>query len=82
VCVKKLLEKSGMADCNHTQVPMEPRLKLMKNRSNPTVDITLYRSIVGSLRYLVHTRLEINFSVGMVSRYMETPTTEPRITSR
>jgi hypothetical protein len=72
---KKLLEKSGMADCNHTTVPMEPRLKLSKNSTNPPVDITLYRSIVGSLRYLVHTRPDISFSVGLVSRYIETPTT-------
>jgi transposase InsO family protein len=72
----KLLEKAGMADCNGTQVPMEPRLKLSKQSSNPLVDVTLYRSIVGSLRYLVHTRPDISFAVGMVSRFMQAPTTE------
>ena len=46
----KLLEKAGMADCNAVHVPMEPRLKLFKVSTNPPVDITLYRSIVGSLR--------------------------------
>ncbi|XP_066342332.1 secreted RxLR effector protein 161-like [Miscanthus floridulus] len=55
---------------------MEPRLKLRKSSSNPPVDATLYRSVVGSLRYLVHTRPDIAFAVGMVSRYMEAPTTE------
>ena len=34
---------------------------------------TLYRSIVGSLRYLVHTRPDIAFAVGYVSRFMEDP---------
>jgi hypothetical protein len=36
----------------------------------------MYRSIVGSLRYLVHTRPNISFVVGMVSRFMEAHTTE------
>jgi hypothetical protein len=73
---KKLLEKSGMADCNPVHVPIEPRLKLSQVSPNPPVDITMYRSIVGSLRYLVHTRPDISFAVGFVSRFMETPTTE------
>uniref|UniRef100_A0ACD5UNA0 Uncharacterized protein n=2 Tax=Avena sativa TaxID=4498 RepID=A0ACD5UNA0_AVESA len=72
----KLLEKAGMADCNRVHVPMEPRLKLSKESTNPPADITLYRSIIGSLRYLVHTRPDISFSVGMLSRFMEAPTSE------
>jgi hypothetical protein len=55
---------------------MEPRLKLSKESKNPPVDVTLYRSIVGSLRYLVHTRPDLPFAVGYVSRFMEAPTTE------
>ena len=35
-----------------------------------------YRSIMGSLRYLVHTRPDLAYSVGYVSRFMEEPTTE------
>jgi hypothetical protein len=37
------------------------------------VDATEYRSLVGSLRYLVNTRPGLVFSVGYVSRYMEEP---------
>ena len=37
------------------------------------IDATLYRSIVGGLRYLVHTRSDIAFAVGYVSRFMEDP---------
>ena len=36
-------------------------------------DATPYRSIVGGLRYLVHTRPDIVFAVGYVSRFMEDP---------
>ena len=61
----KLLERSGMAECKPCVTPMEERLKLTK------VDATLYRSIVGGLRYLVHMRPDIAFVGGYVSRFME-----------
>ena len=53
--------------------PIEERLKLMKASTTAKVDATLYRSIVGGLRYLVHTRPDIAFAVGYVSRFMEDP---------
>jgi hypothetical protein len=65
-----------MMDCTTVQVPMEPRLKLSKTSSNPLVDATFYRSIIGSLRYLVHSRPDIAFAMGYVSRFMEKPTIE------
>ena len=50
----KLLEQSGMAECKPCVTPMEERLKLTKANNAVKVDATLYRSIVGGLRYLVH----------------------------
>nr|AAP44677.1 putative gag-pol polyprotein [Oryza sativa Japonica Group] len=73
---RRILEKAGMQDCNACVTPMEQRLKLSKHSDAPLVDSTGYRSIVGSLRYLVHTRLDIAFAVGYVSRFMEAPTAE------
>jgi hypothetical protein len=55
---------------------MEPRLKLSKESTNPPVDVTLYGSIIGSLRFLVHSRPDIAYAVGYVSHFMEKPTTE------
>jgi hypothetical protein len=72
----KILESAGLTGCNPCYIPMEPRLKLSKASSAPGVDPTAYRSIVGSLRYLVNTRPDLSFSVGYVSRFMESPTTE------
>lgn len=35
----------------------------------------MFKSLIGGLRYLVHTRPDIAYSVGVVSRFMERPTT-------
>ena len=52
---------------------MEEKLKLSKDSTAPLVDATNYRSIVGALRYLTHTRPDIGFAVGYVSRFMAEP---------
>ena len=69
----KLLEWSGRAECKPCVTPMEEQLKLTKAHTAANVDETLYRSIVDSLRYLVHTRPDIAFVVGYVSHFMEDP---------
>ena len=69
----KILERSSMAGCNPCQVPTATRLKLSKRSTELLVDATSYRSIVGSLRYLVNTRPDLAFSVGYVSRFLEEP---------
>ncbi|WVZ98125.1 hypothetical protein U9M48_043603 [Paspalum notatum var. saurae] len=53
---RKLLERSGMGKCRPNKTPMEEKLKLSKDSKAGKVDATSYRSIVGGLRYLVHTR--------------------------
>ena len=72
----KLLEQAGMVGCNPCQTPMESRLKLSKASTAAATDATAYRSIVGGLRYLVHTRPDLAYAVGYVSRFMEKPTVE------
>ena len=73
---RRLLQKANMAGCNPCHAPMEVRLKLSKVGTSAEVDATEYRSLVGSLRYLVHTRPDISFAVGLVSRFMEKPRQE------
>lgn len=73
---RKLLEKSGMMYCNPSKFPMEHKLQLDKDEGGKLVDATEYRCIVGSLRYLTHTRPDISYAVGVVSRFMASPTTK------
>ncbi|XP_066374020.1 uncharacterized mitochondrial protein AtMg00810-like [Miscanthus floridulus] len=61
---KKLLERGSMADCKLCANPMEERLKLSKNSTAVKVDATRYRSIVGGLRYLTHTRPDTSAGCG------------------
>ncbi|XP_066316081.1 uncharacterized mitochondrial protein AtMg00810-like [Miscanthus floridulus] len=69
----KMLERSGMSECKPCVTSMEERLKLTKASTATNVDAILYRSIIGSLLYLVHTRPDIVFVVGYVSRFMKDP---------
>ena len=62
-----------MVECKPCATPMEERLKLSKHSTTAKVDATCYRSIVGGLHYLTHTRPDIAFAVGYVSRFMEEP---------
>jgi hypothetical protein len=72
----KHLEKAGMSSCNPCVVPMEPKLELSKEGNSSLVDQTGYQSLIGSLRYLLHTRPELTFSVSYLSRFMEKPCVE------
>lgn len=67
----KVLEKAGLAGCNASATPMEPKLKLLKESTTPSVDAIEYRSIIGSLRYLCNSRPDLAYSVGYLSRFME-----------
>lgn len=71
---KKLLERAGMADCRSVKYPMETKIQIDKDEKGKAVNPTQFKSVIGGLRYLVHTRPDIAYAVGIVSRYMERPT--------
>ncbi|XP_039827156.1 uncharacterized protein LOC120688863 [Panicum virgatum] len=73
---KRILELGDMVGCNSVHTPMEEKLKLSRESEAEEVDVTHYRRLVGSLRYLVHTRPDLAFAVGYMSRFMERPTAE------
>jgi hypothetical protein len=62
-----------MEGCNPAETPIPLGTKLSKNDEGPTVDSTLYKSLVGSLLYLTATRPDIMYAASLVSRFMESP---------
>ncbi|KAK9078427.1 hypothetical protein SSX86_002484 [Deinandra increscens subsp. villosa] len=70
---KKILSLGGMEECNPCSYPMEHRLVLTSESGSKFVEATKYRQLIGSLRYLVHTRPDLCLSVGIVSRFMQAP---------
>ncbi|XP_076916897.1 secreted RxLR effector protein 161-like [Bidens hawaiensis] len=52
---------------------MNPGTLLTKTEGGKSVDPTEYRSLIGCLRYLLHTRPDLSDSVGLLSRFMQEP---------
>lgn len=48
-----------MSNCNATVTPLEIEAKLRKETNDEFVSATMYKQIIGSLRYLCNTRLDI-----------------------
>jgi hypothetical protein len=60
-----------MTDCKSALTPFLSGVKLEDGGETPLVDNTLYRQLVGSLLYLTHSRLDLSYAVGAVSRFMQ-----------
>jgi hypothetical protein len=60
-----------MTDCKSSLTPFLSGVKLEDGRETPLVDNTLYRQLVGSLLYLTHSRPDLSYAVGAVSRFMQ-----------
>nr|GEY24413.1 ribonuclease H-like domain, reverse transcriptase, RNA-dependent DNA polymerase [Tanacetum cinerariifolium] len=67
----KILKEAGMLDCNETLIPMDPGTRQTKVTEGTIVNSTEYRSLIGCLRYLLHTRPDLSYSVGLLSRFMQ-----------
>eukprot|EP00253_Pinus_taeda_P004061 PITA_04061 len=68
-----ILRHFHMEDCKPVPSPFQSGVKLSVSCTSPKVDATLYRQLVGKLLYLIHTRPDLSFSVGLVARFMQNP---------
>ena len=73
---QKVLQHAKLGECNVVATPLEARIKFTNEEGRSTVNSIVYCSLIGSLRYLTHTRPDLLFSVGILSFYMENPTQE------
>jgi hypothetical protein len=69
----EILRKFEMLDCNSSVTPADTRAKIEEDASSDAVDSTMFRQLIGSLRYLCQTRPDISYAVGYVSRFMSKP---------
>jgi hypothetical protein len=65
------LERFHMTDCKFALTPFLLGVKLEDRGETPLVYNTLYRQLLGSLLYLTHSRPDLSYVVGIVSRFMQ-----------
>ena len=71
---QEILEKFHMQGCKPIDTPLLGNLREEDATSIEVVDATVYRQLVGSLMYLVNTRLDICYAVNQLSQAMVKPT--------
>jgi hypothetical protein len=72
-----LLHRVGMLSCKPVPTPMATSTNLLAHdgeRLGPE-DMKNYRSVVGALQYLSHTRPDLAFAINKVCQYLQAPTT-------
>jgi hypothetical protein len=70
---RDLLERFHMTDCKSAPTPFLSGVKLEDGGETPLVESTLYKQLVGSLLYFTHSRLDLSYAVGTVSRFTQEP---------
>ena len=71
--ILNLLFKFGMTECTHVSTPLDRNLKLDADSGTTEYELTHYRQLVGSLIYITITRPYLNYLVGLLSQFMQTP---------
>ena len=71
---KEILKAFGMSKCKEIGTLMEVDTKLSNVKdTSPLADIGSYIKLVGSFIYLCNTRLDIAFSIGVLSKFSNKP---------
>ena len=71
--IRELLQRTNMLASKPYPTPMVSTTRLRQNSSEIFSDPTLYRSVVGTLQYLLVTRPELSYSVNKVAQFMHSP---------
>jgi hypothetical protein len=66
----EIMKRYNMLECKSMYTPKETKLKLVVSASSELVGATMYRQIIGSVMYLMNTRLDICFAL---SQYLVEP---------
>jgi hypothetical protein len=77
---KDLMKKFNMAELKLLSTPMSSAASLGPGEDGEVVDQREYRSMIGSLLYLTVTRADIQFAVGLCTRFQASPRSSHRTT--
>ena len=67
------MKKFGLESASSVRIPISPNVKLTVDLLGKSVDPSLYRSMIGSFLYLIASRPDISYSVGVCARYQANP---------
>ncbi|GJY58508.1 hypothetical protein Tco_0458400 [Tanacetum coccineum] len=73
--VAEILKKFDFTTVKTASTPMKPNKVMVKDEEADSVDVYLYRSMIGSLMYLTASRPDITFAVCACARFQVTPKT-------
>jgi hypothetical protein len=71
--LREMLKRFQMEDSKPMSTPMVTKCKLSKDDESPDVDQSSYRSMIGSLLYIIASHPDIMHVVGLVERYQAAP---------
>ena len=71
--IKEILKTFGLEGSKLVSTPMVIVFKLSKNDDSTEVNQTLYRSMIGKLQYVVHSRPNIALAMNIVARFSTNP---------
>jgi hypothetical protein len=70
---RDLLERFHMTNCKYDSTLFLSEFRVKDGGDTPLVENTLYRQLVGNLLYLTHSRPDLSYAVGVVSRFIQKP---------
>jgi hypothetical protein len=79
-----VLKRFGMMDCKSMSTPMVTNLKKLhdSDSSSDLVDPTMYRQLIGSLMYMIHTMPNICYAVIAMSQFTTKPRQRHRVAAK
>jgi len=70
---REILKRFNTNQCKVVSIPLEHNAKIYNDDGMKEVDRTLYRQLVGILNYLTITKLDIAYSMSILSQFMTKP---------